>query len=345
MRLSLQASAAGEQPCQVLDSLDSRPVGVVECSANYRATPVRYHTSSDSIAQFYYSQWGNTANVDTIDFHFSSPVWELRVRGDDIVFCTGIPSVVKYRGMYGSPDIEVDTMAIFDPADCGGDQMTYAQHHAAASTGPIDFVTIFSPTTHERELLPGLIAYMRQQYFFEGFDGPPADALNCLTGDRWVDQQVMRNLLADLWARTFANPQNPIEKAGVIFQDYTTEQLDFAYAPAPDEARCGMTLKIPSVPGRILSIAHTHPFAPMDTIWGGCDGTVPFSIYDDYDLTGLSKPDLTASSRVGWKIPRFVVLDVDNVYASPSRPIKELKTRDDILHFPRQDQVNACTIV
>jgi len=181
------------------------------------------------------------------------------------------------------------------------------------------------------------------------YEKRPPSVDSCFTGDEWLDQQAMRDLLRTALDSSFVNDiqVNRRETRGWLFEDSTGNLVYGVYphrtpGTPPDtlvDTRC-QSVGIPPFPepGIRLAGGHTHPFFPRDTLVPPICGLQTLGYYNTERYNGASKGDIQTVAAEG--IPGYIV-DKANLYMIPVGT-DTINAKATVKRYPRVDPVSGC---
>ncbi len=270
-RVALGQATTDTGPCWYPDS---------HCTVTFTAVPTNYHCAIDGCI-YDYSQPPGMAQHDPITVTFSKPVYRLIVYDGGAFTCSGTYGTVTaydrvYQGI-GGWRVEQGDFSLNDPSDCGYDGVTGLGVDTLRFPGGIAKLVIDPPQPWEflvptGDATPPDTGHVTVEYYYHFYE-QRAPTAPCLTGDELLDQQAMRDFLSAAWDSSHANdvPANRRETPGLLFEDSTGNLI---YRPYPDptlDTPCrSRGTPVGALPGVPVAEAHTHPFAPKDTLPSSC---------------------------------------------------------------------------
>ena len=317
------------------------------CTTTVTWTPANYFCGEDCPA--------GPAQMNPITGTFSKPVYHLWLNLGGALGCYGTYGTVTLFNRQGR-QVEQRDLVLGDTTGCGntGWQCCSTTFDSLQFPGGIASITITAPqpaTFHvnggDPDTLHGYVHVQPTPWYYET---RPPTVDSCLTGDEWLDQQAMRDLLLDEWnnyAHIDSIASKRREVRGWLFEDSTGNLVHALYpytvAVFPDtivDTPClsdGAPTQLPGIP---LAGAHPHPFAAGDTLPGmACFKTsTPIYAYDIKKYGGPSKADILSAGYD--QLPHYI-LDKINMYLLPLG-IDTLNARSRVKKYPRVDPVSGC---
>ena len=323
--------------------------GAQNCTTTITWKPANYFCGEDC--------YNGPAQMNPITGTFSKPVYRLWLNLDGPRSCYGTQGSVTVYNVQGR-QVEQRDLVLEDTTGCGDTGWTWVSWtgDTLQFRGAIASITITAPqpaTFHvnggDPDTLHGYVRVTPTTWYYET---RPPSVDSCFTGDELLDQQAMRDLLADEWnnyAHIDSIPSKRREVRGWLFEDSTGNLIHSLYpdttAVPPDtlvDTPCfsdGAPTQLPGIP---LAGAHSHPFAPGDTLPNAaCKFNLPtgwFKLYDVAHYGGPSEADINAVNYDG--VPHYI-MDKVNIYAVPVGTTKS-NARTKVKRFPRVDPVTGC---
>jgi len=282
--------------------------------------------------------WASPEQRDAITGTFSKPVYRLVVIMDGRFYCSDTYGTVAVFNRRGA-QVEDRGFTLQDPSDCGEDGITCCAVDTLQFPGGIGHVVVSPPQ-------PWGDIGASYTYWFDSTRAPTVDS--CLTGDEWLDQQAMRDLLKAAWDSSNANdaPSNRRETRGWLFEDSTGNLVTGVYPHRipgipPDtlvDGPCSSVGLPPNPePGIRVARGHTHMFAPADTMFPPVCGVKRISGID-MRFSGPSAADIRHVAQD--TVPGYIV-ERDTIRVMPLGT-DTLNARSRVKRYPRVDPVTGC---
>jgi hypothetical protein len=316
------------------------------CTVTYSAVPALYHCGP-SAAECVNPQ---TSPITVI---LSKPVYQLTVYSGGRLSCDGTYGSVVVDNSKGA-HVEQRDFVLSDTTDCGYDRVTNGGVDTLRFPGAIARFTInpaqpWTYIVHDTTPEPDtLTAYVDLSYAFNFYERRQPSVDSCLTGDEWLDQRAMRDMLKAAWDSSNATdlPVNRRETRGWVFED-STGNLVYGVYPyrtpgiPPDTLVDGpcrsVGLPPDPEPGIRVARGHTHVFAPVDTIFPPVCGVKVLSGVN-MRFGGASKFDID-QVRLD-SIPGYI-LERDTIRVIPVGT-DTVNARSNVKRYPRVDPVTGC---
>lgn len=302
------------------------------------------------------ASYQSPSQTSPITATFSKPVYKLIVFGSGAFQCSGTYGTVTVynRGIngIGQAQVEQRDFILYDPSDCGYDNVAGSDVDTLQFPGGIAKVVIDPPQPWEfpvptSDTTPPATGHVWINYFYSFYQQRPATA-PCPTGDELLDQQEMRAFLAEAWDSSHFSyaPGNRRETPGFLFEDSTGNLVYRLYQDLMNDTPCRSAgTPVGPLPGIPIAEGHTHPFAPKDTLPPSCYkqplNPGQFRQYDIKKYGGASDSDLV---RMRDDSLPFYILDRDTIYAYPVGTTRK-NAKSVVKRYPRVDAQTGCVRV